>query len=134
VHYTQQRGGRIRSGWLPDNRIGAQATLNGSNAGVSYIKVLSPNLVNEARAGYNYGRSGNDILVHDNVVSQFNIPGLGINPAAAGFPRLRMQNITSGDTVRPIASVPSPFIVVEHSFQWLDTLSWHKGNHALKFG
>jgi hypothetical protein len=65
TRYSQQRGGRDRSSWMPSGAIGATAVLNGANTGVTYTHVFSPTLVNEARAGYNYLRFGNELLQHD---------------------------------------------------------------------
>ena len=42
--------------------------------------------------------------------------------------------MTRTRVTRPIASVGTPFLIVEHSFQWLDTLSKQMGSHALKMG
>jgi Carboxypeptidase regulatory-like domain/TonB-dependent Receptor Plug Domain len=134
VRYSEQRGGRFRSGFLPGNRIGATGTLDATNTGINYTHVFGPTQVNEARFGYNYLRFGNEMVVHENILSEFNIPGIARNPASDGFPQLSMRNITGTNVVRPIESLPTPFYLVEHSFQWLDTFSWQRDNHALKFG
>jgi outer membrane receptor protein involved in Fe transport len=42
--------------------------------------------------------------------------------------------MTRTRVTRPIASVGTPFLIVENSFQWLDTLSKQMGSHALKMG
>jgi hypothetical protein len=134
ARFSQQRGGRERSSWLPDARVGAKASLDGTNTGATYTRVLSPTMVNEVRLGYNYLRFGNEMMNHDNVLGTFNIPGLPVTDATVGFPALAMRSLTSASISRPISSVPTPFLLVEHSWQYMDNLSWHKGNHAIKIG
>ncbi len=132
--FSEQFGGRDRSSWMPNNTIGAKAALNGANAGLTFTHVFSPTLVNEARAGYNYLRFGNELLNHDNVLDQFNIPNYNTTSFSKGFPGVSITNITGVSIVRPIASVPTPFFLVEHSYQYMDNMSWQKGSHAIKFG
>src|SRR5439155_23942834 len=97
-------------------------------------RFISSSLVNEARSGYNYLRYGNESLKHDNVLTEFHIPGIASNPVANGFPSLSVRTMSGTTAVRPLSSLPTPFVLVEHSFQWMDTVSWHKGNHSLKLG
>jgi hypothetical protein len=132
--FSQQFGGRDRSSWMPNNVIGATAMLNGANAGITFTHVFSPTLVNEVRAGYNYLHFGNELLNHDNVLDQFNIPNYNTTPFSRGYPSLSITNISGAGIVRPIASVPTPFFLVEHSYQYMDNMSWQKGSHAIKFG
>jgi outer membrane receptor protein involved in Fe transport len=134
TRFSQQFGGRDRSSWMPDNVIGATAMLNGANAGITFTHVFSPTLLNEARAGYNYLRFGNELLNHNNVLDQFNIPNYNTTPFSRGYPSVSIANISGASIVRPIASVPTPFFLVEHSYQYMDNMSWQKGSHAIKFG
>lgn len=131
---SQQRGGRRRSFWMPEDRLGAKAGLDATNTGLTYTRVFSPLLVNEARAGYNYLRFGNEMLNNDNVMDEFKIPGWNTVSFARGFPAYSVRNYTATSIIRPIASVPTPFFLVEHSWQFMDNLSWQRGRHALKFG
>lgn len=132
--YSQQRGGRIREGWLPNQVLGANGALDASNAAFTYTKILSPSMVNEVRIGYNYLRFGNEMLNNESILGQFNIPGYNILPFADGMPTLNVRNITGPTISRPIASIPTPFLLVEHAWQYMDNLSWYVGNHALKIG
>ncbi|MEN6535925.1 MAG: carboxypeptidase-like regulatory domain-containing protein [Bryobacteraceae bacterium] len=134
ARYSQQRGGRKRSNWMPNDVIGAEASLNATNTGMTYTRIISPTMVNEARIGYNYLRFGNEVLQHDYVLDEFDIPGLPITEATKGYPALSLRKYASASISRPISSVPTPFVLVEHSWQYMDNLSWHKGNHAIKIG
>jgi hypothetical protein len=134
VRYSEQRGGELVHGWLPNDIVGGTGNRRATNTGLAHTHGLSPTLVNEARFGYNHLRFGNEILDRGSPLREFNIPGLATGPANDGFPNLSIRNISSVQPIRPIGSLPNPFYVVEHSLQWLDNLSWHKRNHALKFG
>jgi hypothetical protein len=132
--YTMQKSASRVQGFLPNEEVGGSGNTTGINTGLAQIHVFGPSLVNETRFGYNRTRVGNEMLAHDNVLSEFNIPGLAVNPVAYGYPQLSIRNFTGTAPVRPIASFPAPFLLVENSFQFLDTVSWHKQNHAVKFG
>lgn len=131
---SQQRGGRRRSFWMPDDRLGAIASLDGTNLGGTFTHVFSPTLINEARFGYNYLRYGNEMLNHENVMDEFNIPNWNTVDFAKGFPSFSIRNYSGTSIIRPIASVPTPFYLVEHSYQYMDNLTWHMRRHTLKFG
>jgi hypothetical protein len=131
---SQQRGGRNGSSWMPNDRLGGKAALDSSNAGLTYTRLVSPTVVNEARLGYNYLRFGNEMLNNEPVLGKFNIPGYNVLPFADGMPGLSIRNYTGPATLRPIASVPNPFFLVEHSWQLMDNLSFQLGSHALKVG
>ncbi len=131
---SQQRGGRRRSFWMPNDRLGGKAALDGTNTGLAFTRVIRPTLVNETRLGYNYLRFGNEMLVNENIMDEFRIPGWNTVPFAKGFPSFSIRNYTGTSIVRPIASVPTPFFLVEHSWQLMDNVSWQRGKHALKFG
>src|SRR4029077_12842956 len=127
--YTMQKYAARAQGFLPNEVVGGSGNTTGINTGLAHIHVFGPALVNEARFGYNRTRVGNEMLVHDNILSEFNIPGLAVNPVGAGYPQMSIRNLTSTAPARTIASFPSPFLLVENSFQFLDTVSWHKQNH-----
>lgn len=131
---SQQRGNRRNSGWMPDNLLGGKAALDSTNAGLSYTRLVSPRMVNEARVGYNYLRFGNEMLNNTPVLGNFNIPGYNILSFADGFPTFSLRNYAGASPVRPIASVPNPFFLVEHSWRFMDTFSFQLGRHALKAG
>lgn len=131
---SQQRGGRNRSGWMPNEVLGGKGSLDATNTGLNYTRVLSPRIVNEARMGYNYLRFGNEMLFNTQVLAPFNIPGYNVLPFATGYPSLSLRNYTGPTPVRPIASVPNPFFLVEHSWQYMDNLSMNFGSHSLKVG
>jgi hypothetical protein len=131
---TQQLTDRRRSSWVPDDVLGGKATLNATNSGVTYTRIVSPRIVNEARAGYNYLRFGNEMLYTQQVLSPANLPGLNAAPFATGYPSVTIRNYTSAAVARPIASVPTPFYLVEHSWQYMDNVTFQLDRHVLKVG
>jgi len=131
---SQQRGGRRRSSWMPEDRLGGRASLDATNTGLTFTHVFRPTMVNEARAGYNYLRFGNEMLNTENVMDEFRIPGWNTVSFARGFPSYSIRNYQGTAIIRPIASVPTPFFLVEHSWQFMDNLSWQVGKHAIKLG
>jgi len=131
---SQQRGGRRRSFWMPNDRLGAKASLDGTNTGLTFTRVVRPTLINEVRLGYNYLRFGNEMLNNENIFDEFNIPGWNTVPFAKWFPTFSIRNYTGTSIIRPIASVPTPFFLVEHSWQLMENVSWQRGKHAFKFG
>lgn len=131
---SQQRGSRRNSSWMPDDLLGGKAALDSTNTGLAYTRLISSRVVNEARVGYNYLRFGNEMLSSTPVLGDFNIPGFNILSFADGYPTFSMRNYTGATPARPIASVPNPFFLVEHSWQFMDNLSFQFGRHALKVG
>lgn len=131
---TQQLGARRRSGWMPGEVLGGKAGLDATNAGVTFTRIVTPNVVNETRIGYNYLRFGNEMLYNRQVLDPAAVPGLNVLSFARGFPSVTMRGYTSPAMMRPIASVPNPFYLVEHSWQYMDNVSFTVGRHALKIG
>ena len=131
LRYSSQWVHRDRDGFMPDGLISGTGTLNGTNSGLTYTRVFSPAVVNEFRMGWNYLRYGNTPINGDTFTSDLGIPGINVKPF---FPNINPQNITRTSPVRALTTIPSPFNIVQNSFQYMDNLSWHKGNHALKFG
>jgi hypothetical protein len=131
---TQQLGGRGDSGWIPGNVLGGVGTLDATNGGLTYTRVLSPHMVNDARAGYNYLNFGNDLVYRTQVLDPATIPGLNVLSFATGYPTVSIRDYTGPAAVRPIASVPNPFYLVEHSWQFMDNLSFTHDRHAMKVG
>jgi outer membrane receptor protein involved in Fe transport len=83
----------------------------GRNLTIGYTHVLSNTLVNEARFGYAYRKRG---LLANN----------------EGVP-----NINFDEGVVPFGNLPTnPAFFEQKTFHWVDTVSWTKGGHGLKFG
>lgn len=131
LRYSKQWLTKDRSGYMPESWIGGHATLNGTNAGATYTHIFSPSVVNEARGGWNYITDGN-FNSNQTVIEELKqIPGAVVQ---AGYPTVSMRNLSSTKAVRPLTTLPTPYLVWQNSIQLMDNLSWHKGSHAFKFG
>jgi hypothetical protein len=131
---TQQLGGRSDQGWIPSQVLGGKARLNATNAGLTYTRILSPHMVNDARAGYNHLNFGNALLYTQQTLDPATIPGLNVLSFATGYPNVTIRDYSTASAVRPIASVPNPFFLIEHSWQFMDSLSLSLDRHAIKIG
>jgi hypothetical protein len=131
---SQQLGGRSDNSWVPNNVLGGRATLDATNSGMTYTRVLNPHMVNEARTGYNFLNFGNEMAYTQQTLDPATIPGLNVLSFATGYPSVTIRDYTSAAVVRPIASVPNPFFLVEHSWQFMDNLSFTLNRHAMKVG
>jgi Carboxypeptidase regulatory-like domain/TonB dependent receptor-like, beta-barrel/TonB-dependent Receptor Plug Domain len=102
-----------------------------------WTHVLSARMVNEARVSWSRSRS-------DAVQQSFGltpptaaqIPGMITNPiVAGGFPGISITGYFGGSGLGRLGS-PDFLPKFQHTdqFEYLDTLSWLRGNHAFKFG
>ena len=98
---------------------------------LSNTRTFGTALVNEFRFGYNQfqnDRVGHFAFERD-ISSELGIVGLqAANPASWGFPNIGLGHGVDG------FSENDPFITRDHTFQWVDNVSWVKGSHTLKFG
>ena len=101
------------------------------SAVLSYNRILSPNAVNEFRAGATYHRNyfianviGSDLL------QQFGIQGV----PTAGVPTAPYFGITGVSAFNPSAGADYYNNNPDASFEWTDNLSWTRGRHMMKFG
>ena len=131
LRYSKQLSRQDRSGFMPGNWIGGRGLLNGNNVGITETHVLTPNMVNEVRAGWNYINDGNSPLNTTSIAELNSIPAAVVQ---IGYPTVSLDNISSTKAIRPLTTLPNPYIVWQNSLQYMDNLSWHKGKHAFKFG
>jgi hypothetical protein len=131
---SQQLGGRTDSSWVPNSVLGGRAQLDATNSGLTYTRVITPHMVNDARLGYNYLNFGNYMQYTTQVLDPSTIPGLNVLSFATGYPTVSIRDYTGPAVVRPIASVPNPFFLIEHSWQYMDNLSFTLDRHSIKVG
>ncbi len=120
----------------------AQNNRQNHTVGLSYTRIFSPTLVNEARGGFNK----QNLLRHSNTTLQGFLSGVGFDPtdlaaygstvgpmalSTYGHPAISFSNafatFTNGgrNTYRPMSQALTTFG---------DTLTWAKNRHSLKFG
>ncbi|MGA2634978.1 MAG: hypothetical protein ABSF16_12135 [Terracidiphilus sp.] len=109
---------------------------------VSYTRIVTPNLVNEARGGYNIENAtyGDNTTVSGFLssigMSSTDITAYGGLIGTASLGLLGNPNITFGGSVATLGddARSSSRDLTQHLATFGDTLSWQKGRHSLKFG
>ena len=99
---------------------------------ISNTRVLSPSLVNEFRFGYNkfFNSLGRELAFQRDVVGELKISGLASPPPIAwGIPSVGISGFSGfGDDSE------GPYVNTNHTFQWVNNLSWTRGKHSFRFG
>jgi hypothetical protein len=95
---------------------------------ISYVSVLSPSVVNEARLGWN--RFAEGFFPQDGT---FNPASIGLNTGGTGY-NLGMPRINVGSFPQLGASSSDPRNRVDSNWHYIDNISWKKGKHDIKFG
>ena len=96
---------------------------------LSYVSVLSPSVVNEARLGWN--RFAEGFFPEDRSFNPNDAIGLntGVTPYNNGLPRIN---------VGPYAQIGANYTVprqrVDTNWHYIDNISWKHGKHDMKFG
>ena len=127
-----------RYSWQNEAQVQPALKLNGHflavtvhQAMISNTRILSPNLVNEARFGYSsfYDDYGNELQFKRDPIKEFGIGFVDPAPVAWGTPGVSINGFSGfGD------DVTGPFVVNDHTFQWVEALSWNRGTHSIKIG
>src|SRR5579864_3201133 len=114
------------------NVSGAKITTNYEQYLGSNTRILTPNIVNEARFGY--ARFYNALTAigafGTNYVQQLNLPNLAPGPPVTwGIPSVALANYSGfGD------NSDGPYQNSNNTAQFIDNVSWNKGKHSFKFG
>ena len=102
-----------------------------------WTRVLSSTMVNEAR--FSWSRSRSDAVQQSfglTPPANAQIPGMITDPiVAGGFPGISITGYFGGSGLGRLGS-PDFLPKFQHTdqFEYIDTLSWLRGNHAFKFG
>src|SRR5579864_1637740 len=114
------------------NVSGAKITTNYEQYLGSNTRILSPNIVNEARFGYSrfYNALSAIGAFNTNYVAQLNLPNLAPGPPVTwGIPSVALTNYSGfGD------NSDGPYQNSNNTMQFIDNVSWVKGKHSFKFG
>jgi hypothetical protein len=128
-----------RFSWQDEHQVQPALKLNGTNllvnvkqAMISNTRILSPTFVNEFRFGYNgfFDSYGRELAYKRNVVKELGIPLLSDPvPSAWGIPFVSISGFNAfGD------QTDGPYVTNDHAFQWIDSVSWIRGTHSIRFG
>jgi hypothetical protein len=114
------------------NLSGAKITTNYEQYLGSNTRILTPNIVNEARFGYSrfYNALTAIGAFGTNYVQQLNLPNLAPGPPVTwGIPSVGLANYSGfGD------NSDGPYQNSNNTAQFIDNISWNKGKHSFKFG
>jgi outer membrane receptor protein involved in Fe transport len=99
------------------------------NVVLGYTRTFSANMVNDFRVGYNRYYQGLGLQSTMNYVGDIGINGAIDDPVTWGPPNINVTGITSVGAFQYAPSHP-----VTNEFEYLDTLSFVHGAHALKVG
>src|SRR5215472_11358053 len=115
-----------------NGNFATQYQITGKSVALSWTDVLSPNMVNEVRAGFTRDNANSlpiGVTMGTSAASQVGLTGIPNGPFDAGLPPI---NITG---LQRLGTAPwRPQVQIAQVWQLLDTLSWLKDNHSLKFG
>jgi hypothetical protein len=128
-----------RYSWQDEHQVQPALALNGTNllvnvkqAMISNARVLAANWVNEFRFGYNgfFNSYGRELAYRRDVVAELGIPLLSDPvPAAWGIPQISISGFSVfGD------NTDGPYVTNDHTFQWIDNVTWTHRTHSVKFG
>jgi hypothetical protein len=127
-----------RYSWQDDRQVQPALYLNGHTLAVTVkqamlanTRILAPDLVNEFRFGYSgfYNDYANELQFKRDPIKEFGIGLIDPAPIAWGTPGVSVLSFSGfGDDVN------GPFVVYDHTFQWIDNLSWTRGAHSIKMG
>ncbi len=98
----------------------------------SYIRVLSPRIVNEFRAGFNRLRvdyTADGFAAGAGLGNAFGLPNSNVTPNEQNFPIFSPANYFGIGQTRSL-----PIFRRENTFQYVDNVSATLGKHTLKFG
>ena len=103
------------------------------NAGISEIHTFSPNLVNEARIGYNYGNvfASQEITSTNVAQTQFGFQNLPQSREYWGLPQITVAGLA------PLGNANGgnrPESGKNNIFQYVDNLTWIHGRQTIKTG
>jgi hypothetical protein len=115
-----------------NGNFATQYHIVGRSVALSWTSIVASTLVNELRAGFTRDDAHSDpigVTVGTSAAQQFGLNGIPAGPFNAGLPPI---NITG---LQRLGTAPwRPQVQIAQVWQLLDTLSWLKGAHSLKFG
>jgi len=115
-------GGGFQDGYSQNNSRGLAA---------SEMHAFRPELINEARFGFNHLSSHRfGLNSNEDLSQQYNFQGVPFGPNLGGLPSISFSN---GDQAIGSAQF-LPAIEKQSSYVLGDNLNWARGRHALKFG
>ena len=115
-----------------NGNFATQYRIRGKSVAVAWTDLLTPAMLNELRAGFSRDYAHSDpigLTLGTSNAGDYGLTGIPPGPNNAGIPPIHISGL------QRLGSSPwRPQFQVAQVWQLLDTLSWLKGNHSLKFG
>jgi hypothetical protein len=115
-----------------NGNFATQYAIRGKSVALSWTSVISPSVLNELRGGFNRDNAHSDPLgltVGTSLASNYGLTGIPSGSFAAGIPPINISGL------QRLGTAPwRPQVQVTQVWQLLDTLSWLKGSHSMRFG
>ena len=103
---------------------------NARSLALAETHIFTPTVVNELRLGYNRNRSERlQFNSSKNLSAQYGIPGIPFGANNGGLPQFNIEDLTAFGS-----SEYQPTVEIQNVYQIIDSLSWVKGRHTIKFG
>lgn len=116
-----------------NGNFATQYRIRGKGVALAWTGVISPSALNELRGGFNRDNAHSDpigLQLGKSLAGDYGLTGIPAGPSAAGLPPISI----SGNFQRLGTAPWRPQYQVSQVWQLLDTLSWLKGSHSMKFG
>jgi Carboxypeptidase regulatory-like domain/TonB dependent receptor-like, beta-barrel len=115
-----------------NGNFATQYRIRGKSVAAAWTDLLKPAMLNELRAGFSRDYAHSDpigLTLGTSNATDYGLTGIPSGPNDAGLPPINISGL------QRLGSSPwRPQFQVSQVWQLLDTLSWLKGNHSLKFG
>ena len=115
-----------------NGNFATQYRIRGKSVAAAWTDLLKPAMLNELRAGFSRDYAHSDpigLTLGTSNATDYGLTGIPSGPNDAGIPPINISGL------QRLGSSPwRPQFQVSQVWQLLDTLSWLKGNHSLKFG
>ena len=115
------------------SNFASDSVIHGNSVSLSWTDMLSTRLLNEARFGFNriyaFKNPPGNLPLGQSAAPQFGLNGIPISKFTYGLPPISIGSVQSigGSPWRPQEQA-------SQVWQFLDDVSWLKGQHSLKFG
>jgi hypothetical protein len=115
-----------------NGNFATQYRIRGKSVAISWTDAIAPSLLNELRGGFSRDYAHSDpvgLTLGKSLAADYGLTGIPAGQYDVGIPPINISGL------QRLGTAPwRPQVQIAQVWQLLDTLSWLKGEHALKFG